>query len=179
MEYKKLLAAGLAALMIAGCGSTSGGEGDASAKEDAPAEEAKAEETKPKEKPGVGETVTVDGAAITINSAETVDQVDDMVNTAANLEEGKKYVVIDMTIANDSDEELKISSMVSFELKNGDGRKQDYKFPVGTDGQMDGDIAPGDKLSGQLVYMADADGELDLKVTPVAIGGDSVIFKVR
>lgn len=102
-----------------------------------------------------------------------------MVNTAANLEEGKKYVVIDMTIANDSDEELKISSMVSFELKNGDGRKQDYKFPVGTDGQMDGDIAPGDKLSGQLVYMADADGELDLKVTPVAIGGDSVIFKVR
>ena len=179
MEYKKLLAAGLAALMIAGCGSTSDGERDASAKEDAAAEVAKAEETKPKEKPGVGETVTVDGAAITINSAETVDQVDDMVNTAANLEEGKKYVVIDMTIANDSDEELKISSMVSFELKNGDGRKQDYKFPVGTDGQMDGDIAPGDKLSGQLVYMADADGELDLKVTPVAIGGDSVIFKVR
>ena len=179
MEYKKLLAAGLAALMIAGCGSTSAGEGDASAKEDAAAEVTKAEETKPKEKPGVGETVTVDGAAITINSAETVDQVDDMVNTAANLEEGKKYVVIDMTIANDSDEELKISSMVSFELKNGDGRKQDYKFPVGTDGQMDGDIAPGDKLSGQLVYMADADGELDLKVTPVAIGGDSVIFKVR
>lgn len=179
MEYKKLLAAGLAALMIAGCGSTSDGEGDASAKEDAAAEVAKVEETKPKEKPGVGETVTVDGAAITINSAETVDQVDDMVNTAANLEEGKKYVVIDMTIANDSDEELKISSMVSFELKNGDGRKQDYKFPVGTDGQMDGDIAPGDKLSGQLVYMADADGELDLKVTPVAIGGDSVIFKVR
>ena len=117
MEYKKLLAAGLAALMIAGCGSTSDGEGDASAKEDAAAEVAKAEETKPKEKPGVGETVTVDGAAITINSAETVDQVDDMVNTAANLEEGKKYVVIDMTIANDSDEELKISSMVSFELK--------------------------------------------------------------
>lgn len=179
MEYKKLLAAGLAALMIAGCGSTSDGERDASAKEDAAAEVAKAEETKPKEKPGVGETVTVDGASITINSAETVDQVDDMVNTAANLEEGKKYVVIDMTIANDSDEELKISSMVSFELKNGDGRKQDYKFPVGTDGQMDGDIAPGDKLSGQLVYMADADGELDLKVTPVAIGGDSVIFKVR
>ena len=178
MEYKKLLAAGLAALMIAGCGSGSS-EGDAPAKEDAAEEVAKVEETKPKEKPGVGETVTVDGAAITINSAETVDQVDDMVNTAANLEEGKKYVVIDMTIANDSDEELKISSMVSFELKNGDGRKQDYKFPVGTDGQMDGDIAPGDKLSGQLVYMADADGELDLKVAPVAIGGDSVIFKVR
>ena len=49
MEYKKLLAAGLAALMIAGCGSTSDGEGDASAKEDAAAEVAKAEETKPKE----------------------------------------------------------------------------------------------------------------------------------
>ncbi|WP_434965559.1 hypothetical protein, partial [Faecalibaculum rodentium] len=89
MEYKKLLAAGLAALMIAGCGSGSS-EGDAPAKEDAAEEVAKVEETKPKEKPGVGETVTVDGAAITINSAETVDQVDDMVNTAANLEEGKK-----------------------------------------------------------------------------------------
>ncbi len=41
MEYKKLLAAGLAALMIAGCGSGSGSEGDAPAQEDAPAEETK------------------------------------------------------------------------------------------------------------------------------------------
>lgn len=119
----------------------------------------------------------MNGVKITVNSAETVDQVDDMVNTADRLDEGSKYEVIDITIDNQSDEAIKVSSMVSFELKDQDGRSADYQLPMG-DGQLDGEVDQGDKLSGQQIYQVPAEGELILTYR-TGLGGDKVKFQVR
>lgn len=173
MKSKKFFAALLATTMLAGC-STSDSDSN-----DVPTEDKTEETAKEPAKSvyGVGEIVDVDGVKVTVNSAETVDQVDDMVNTADRLDEGKKYEVIDITIDNQSDEPVKVSSMISFELKDQDGRKADYKLPLG-DGQLDGEVDPGDKLSGQQIYQVPADGELTLSYQPT-LGGDKVKFQVR
>lgn len=171
MKKQLLSAALILGLVLAGCSSAENSTDENS--------EVPKEEVKKNSKAGIGETVTTDGAKITINSAESLDQLDDMYSTPDRLEEGKKYELIDITIENLTDEEMKISSMMCFTLKDGDGREQDYELPVGADGQMDGEILPGEKMSGQLTYMANAEGELILNVKINPIGGETVQFQIR
>ncbi|HAM30180.1 MAG TPA: hypothetical protein DCP49_01995 [Erysipelotrichaceae bacterium] len=173
MKPKNFFVALLVATLLTGCSTSESDNSKASAEDKT--EEATKETAKSVY--GVGETAEVNGVKITVNSAETVDQVDDMVNTADRLDEGSKYEVIDITIDNQSDEAIKVSSMVSFELKDQDGRSADYQLPMG-DGQLDGEVDQGDKLSGQQIYQVPAEGELILTYR-TGLGGDKVKFQVR
>ncbi len=127
---------------------------------------------------GVGETVEVDGLKITVNSSQDTDDADQY-NTAANLDEGNTYNILDITIENDSDEEVTISSALNFEVKDGDGRKASYVLAIRGNGQLDGSILPGDKMTGELVTQAPRDGELNLYFKSSAFNGSTVKIKVR
>lgn len=180
MKFQKLLAAGFAVTVLFGCSSTSdkpsADTGTETNEEVENLEPAKEEPVK-KDVFSVGETAEVDGVKITVNSAETTDNADDLFNTAAQLKEGKKYEVIDITIENTSNEEINVSSMISFEVKDSEGRKGDYQMPTG-DGQLDGTVDPGDKLSGQQIYQVPAEGELTMSYQ-AKLGGDKVKFTIR
>lgn len=69
--------------------------------------------------------------------------------------------------------------MINFDLKDSDGRQQEDLILMSGESTMDGEIAPGDKLSGKILYNANAEGELVLSVKVKPIGGETVRFQIR
>lgn len=63
------------------------------------------------------------------------------------------FLVIDLTIENTGDDELAVSSMMSFELKDENGEKGGYTFMLdAVSSQLDGSVMPGDLLKGQIAF---------------------------
>lgn len=63
------------------------------------------------------------------------------------------FLVIDLTIENTGSEELDISSMLSFDLKDANGEKGSYALLTeAISSQLDGSIMAGDLLKGQIAY---------------------------
>lgn len=128
---------------------------------------------------GIGETIEVDGIKLTINSATSLNEVDQFY-TASDLEEGKTYEIIDATIENDRNEEVLISSFLHFHLKDGEGRNEATPLiSVRGNGTLDGTIIAGDVSSGELIYMAPAEGELNLYFTSPGDNGQTVKINIR
>jgi hypothetical protein len=82
--------------------------------------------------------------------------------------DGNTFLLIDMTIENQGNQEASISSMLSFKLVDKDGRSQDLGLGAMTEakGKLDGAITPGRKMTGELGYeilLAAQEFELEIK----------------
>jgi len=123
-----------------------------SAKTSADSSSREVEKEKEKEKTdfSVGEVAEYKGVQVSVlNYEESVG------NDWGTPEDGKVFVFVNVEIANNTDEEISVSSMVSF-----DAYCDDYKLDfsssalmaASTDSrqQLDGSIAPGKKLNGYL-----------------------------
>ena len=63
------------------------------------------------------------------------------------------FSVIDLTIENTGSEELSISSMMSFDLKDSNGERGSYALLTESiSSQLDGQVMAGDLLKGQIAY---------------------------
>lgn len=180
MKGRKLLAL-LMAMMIAvtgalaaGCSSdTSSGEGGNAGGE---ASESEAEE---KSEYGVGETATINDVDITLVGA--VESAGDDFFTPA---EGNKFEILEFEIANNSDEEVAVSSIMCFEAYC-----DDYSIDVSYDGELapeaegkstlDGTVAAEKKMNGIIAYEVPADfGRLEVDVNLDVWSDEAVKFVV-
>lgn len=180
MKGRKLLAL-LMAMMIAvtgalaaGCSSdTSSGEGGNAGGE---ASESEAEE---KSEYGVGETATINDVDITLVGA--VESAGDDFFTPA---EGNKFEILEFEIANNSDEEVAVSSIMCFEAYC-----DDYSIDVSYDGELapeaegkstlDGTVAAEKKMNGIIAYEVPADFErLEVDVNLDVCSDEAVKFVV-
>lgn len=118
----------------------------------------------------IGETASVDDIKITVNSTR---------NDAGIFapEEGTVYFVLDITLENTGDEDFTSSSMMSFKLKDADGREQDLSIGANLNGSMDTDVPAGEKASGEIAFETAPEGQLVLTYTPGF--GDKVKINVR
>jgi len=68
--------------------------------------------------------------------------------------DGNTFLLIDTTVENQGTEDAIVSSMMSFKLVNKEGRSQDYSISalMGANGKMDGTLAAGRKITGELGY---------------------------
>lgn len=105
----------------------------------------------------ITETASVNDTKIKINSVKKVTK-DCLIEYDGKCQsytepENDYFLVIDLTIENTGDEELSISSMVSFDLKNTSGEKGEYTFLTeSVSSQLDGSVMSGDLLKGQIAY---------------------------
>ena len=160
MKGRKLLAV-LMAIMIAITGVLAAGcSSDTSSGEDGNAGgEASESEAEEKSEYGVGETATVNDVDITLVGA--VESAGDDFFTPA---EGNKFEILEFEIANNSDEEVSVSSIMCFEAYC-----DDYSIDVSYDGELapeaegkstlDGTVAAGKKMNGIIAYEVPADFE--------------------
>lgn len=83
-------------------------------------------------------------------------------------EEGKEFVLLHMTIENISDEELNISSMLSFDAYVDDETiNESLSAQMEANKTMDGTIAAGKRLTGVLGYEVPKDwGEMEIHFEP-------------
>lgn len=149
---------------VAACSSDS----DDSKKDDNK-EEAKKEE---KKVPTIGDTVEVEGIKITVNSTR--------ISTGSDIskpDEGMEWIVLDITLENTTDEALSSSSLLSYTLKDGDGRKQDIEIFADLNGSLDTEVEAGGKATGEIAFSTKPGSSLTLTYKPGF--GDSVQIKIR
>lgn len=94
--------------------------------------------------------------------------------------EGNVFVLCEFEIANNSDQEISVSSMMSFEAYC-DDYTCTYSLSAlmekGNKNQLDGTVAPGKKFNGVIGYEVPADWqELEVHFTPDFWSGKDIVF---
>ena len=103
----------------------------------------------------VGDTATVGGLEITVNSAKTVEATDFFEPDA-----GMKFVAIDVTFKNPTSSAIPVSSLLMTEMQDSTGKTYDLDISatVATGAsQPDGDVAAGGELTGPFGYQIPED----------------------
>lgn len=138
------------------------------------------EETKAAEKPeknefGVGETAELKGVSVTMVSV--TESTGSQFNQPT---EGNVFVICEFEIANNSNSEINVSSMMSFEAYC-----DDYTCTLsfgallekGNKNQLDGTVAAGKKFNGVIGYEVPIDWkELEVRFTPNFWSGRDITF---
>lgn len=138
----------LSLIVLAACGESDIEKVDGS---EAKADENKKDDGKKKEekkeqKLKIGETVNFDGLKITLNSVKA--------DKGSEFEEPEedKFLIADMKVKNTTDDSQSVSSMLNVTLKDADDYKYDTTIYTGVKSQLDGEIASGDKMRGQIAF---------------------------
>lgn len=121
----------------------------------------------------VGETVSVGDFEITVNSVETL--------SSGSLTEPDNdfFLLIDATIANNSDEDESISSLLSFDLRGSDGFSYDIDIFAPEKGSLDGDVRAGGILRGQIAFDVEDLDYYDFTFEPSLFGNDQANFRIN
>lgn len=127
------------------------------------------------EKFGIGEQVELSEIIVTL-----VDVSENSGSTYNKPTDGNVFVVCEFEIENNSDKEIAISSLLSF-----DTYIDDYAVSLSLSGlmskdgkqQLDGTIAGGKKMNGIVAYEAASDwSEIEVQFTPNFWSGKDIIF---
>jgi hypothetical protein len=117
---------------------------------------------------GVGDSVEVRGIRTTLNKVRTLPttDLDQPLESPDNL-----FVATDLTFENTSDKTVAVSSLLEFVLKDEDGYSASQTIHSEQRELAEGDIAPGDKSSGEIVYEVPPESKgLQLDYNPFLIG---------
>jgi hypothetical protein len=98
----------------------------------------------------VGEVIEIGTMLLTVN--EVTSPKGDQFNKPSD---GNKFVVVDLTIENKSDETVNISTLLQMSIKTAEGQKYSVDVMASTAGggsTPDGEVAPGEKIRGQVGF---------------------------
>ena len=138
------------------------------AKESGNEEEARASQPAEEERLGVGDSVEAEGVRATLNDVRVLPTTDfdRPVESPDNL-----FLATDLTFENISDEPLAISSLLEFVLKNEEGYSASQTMHTQQRRLAEGEITPGQKMSGEIVYEVPPDSQgLQLDYRPFLKG---------
>jgi hypothetical protein len=138
------------------------------AKEKGNEEEAKASQPAEEKRLGVGDSVEAGGVRATLNDVRALPATDfdRPVESPDNL-----FLATDLTFENVSDEPLAISSLLEFALKNEEGYSATQTTHTQQRRLAEGEITPGQKMSGEIVYEVPPDSQgLQLDYRPFLRG---------
>lgn len=126
-----------------GASSANGAEGEQNQEQENDDEAKKKKET---EKLKIGDTVNFDGLKITLNSV-TADS-----GSEFEKPEEDRFLIVDMTVENTTEEPQTVSSLMNVSLRDDDDYEYTTALYTGVKAQLDGEVAPGDKLRGQIAF---------------------------
>ena len=93
---------------------------------------------------------------------------------------GNIYFIVDCTIENSSNEAVHLSSLLMFSLVDAEGYNYNITIGPETKGSLDGELAPGRKMRGELAFEVPAQANsLELIFEPNVFGSGQAIYKVK
>ena len=113
-------------------------------------ETANEEEVVEKEDLGIGATVDFNGLHVTLNGAKKYEGDGDW-----EVPDNDYYVIVDISIENNTDEPANISTMLQMDLMDPSGYAQDMDIMVDTRGSLDGEVGAGRTMAGEISFDAD------------------------
>jgi hypothetical protein len=94
---------------------------------------------------GIGSLQTFGGLAITLNAVEY--------KTEASFEpKNDQFVVVDLSIQNTTDKAVNVSTLLQMKLQDADGYKHSPALYIDGKGSLDGEVAAGDTIRGQVAF---------------------------
>lgn len=126
----------------------------------------------------VGDTVELKNFKFAVNKVYGVEG-----NQFSKPKEGNEFIAIDCTLENTSDKEQSVSSILMFKVVDKEGRACEYSLlgqAAAKAGQLDGNIAPGRKLTG--VYVIEVEKGttgLELEFDGSFVSGNKVIVNLN
>lgn len=122
----------------------------------------------------IGDTIELDKFKITVNEVKTTNGSDFI-----KPQEGNEFLYVDATVENISDKEQTVSSVLMFKVVDKDGRAMKQTIVENANGQLDGTIGPGRKMTGEYVVEVPKDATgLELQFDS-SLGGKQVVVKLK
>jgi hypothetical protein len=125
----------------------------------------------------VGDTATIGGLEITVNSARTVAPTDFF-----KPEDGQKFVAVDVTFKNPTSAEILVSSLLMTEMQDSAGETYDLDISatVATGAsQPDGEVAASGELTGPFGYQVPENATGLKWIFKEYPSGDQAVFEVN
>ena len=122
----------------------------------------------------LGDIVDIGSFILVVNGVES-SSGSDFVKPA----EGNEFVVVDLSLENKLDESVVVSSLIQMSLKDATGQKYDVNILASAAGGAstpDGELAPGEKLRGQVAFEVPSDAEALVFVFDPSIIGTGRAF---
>lgn len=141
----------LIVIVLVGGAIASGSESDAKKVDDnKPKAEASKDESKETEnkvqKFKVGDTVEIKDYKVRVNKVTTSKG-----GEIIQPKKGNEFLKVDVTVENISKETQNVSSVLMFKVVDKDGRSYDQAITENQNGQLDGEVGPGRKITGEYV----------------------------
>lgn len=93
--------------------------------------------------------------------------------------DGQIYYLVDVTVENKTDKSVSVSSLIMFKLFDSEGYNYSVTIGPETKGSVNGEVAAGRKLRGELVYEIPKESKgLELEIDPSLWGTGKVIVKL-
>ncbi|MDB8792709.1 DUF4352 domain-containing protein [Romboutsia sp. 1001216sp1] len=122
----------------------------------------------------IGDTIELDKFKITVNEVKTTNGSDFI-----KPQEDNEFLYVDATVENISDKEQTVSSVLMFKVVDKDGRAMKQTIVENANGQLDGTIGPGRKMTGEYVVEVPKDATgLELQFDS-SLGGNQVVVKLK
>lgn len=121
---------------------------------------------------GMGDTITISNVDFTLNSAEA--STEGQLSTSPDED---VFLILDLTVVNNSSDEIALSSIMSFSLKGSDSYEYDLALFADTKGSLDTTVAPGSTVRGQIAFDVPELDSYEFSVTPGLLS-DNGYFKV-
>ncbi len=110
----------------------------------------------------IGDSLRMEDVVVTLNGVRLSEGGDFF-----KPEDGHVFFLADFSVNNNSDESINVSSMMQFDLVDGDGYSQDMSIYVDAKGDMDGQIGAGRTKSGEIAWEVPRDARgLELVFEP-------------
>lgn len=122
----------------------------------------------------IGDTIELGKFKITVNEVKTTNGSDFI-----KPQEGNEFLYVDATVENISDKEQTVSSVLMFKVVDKDGRAMKQTIVENANGQLDGTIGPGRKMTGEYVVEVPKDATgLELQFDS-SLAGNQVVVKLK
>ena len=123
----------------------------------------------------IGDTVKTKNFNITVNKVDTSNGGDFI-----KPKDGKEFLKVDITVENISDQSQSVSSVMMFKVVDKDGRSYDQAFTENQNGQLDGEVGAGRKMTGEyIVEMPKGATGLQLEFDSSLLTGGQVIVDLN
>lgn len=94
----------------------------------------------------IGDTIQLKDFKVTVNKIRTANSGS---NDLMKPKDGNEFFYVDCTIENISDKDQTVSSIMMFKVVDKDGRSYDQSISGDNNGQLDGDVGPTRKMTGE------------------------------
>ena len=119
----------------------------------------------------IGDTIQAGDHIFTVNSVR-----EDKGSEFIKPKDGNIYYIIDVTVDNKTDKSINVSSIMMFKLFDSEGYNYNITIGPETKGSVDGEIAAGRKLRGELIFEIPAASKgLELEIDPTWGSGKAII----